>query len=1016
MKKTQTDTFISRRFDILFIFACALCIALGGVFWTGSKAQNKSKEKPAETKPTQAEDLKEDLKEEFSRLIRVAQERGSVRVIIGLKVDFKPIGELSKQAQSRQKSNIKKAQDDLLLRLKSYEVKEVKQFEFIPFLAAEVDAGALEKMRDDENVTSIQEDKPDAPSLAQSIPIVGATAAWTAGFSGAGWAVAVLDTGVDKTHSFLSGRVVSEACYSSNNGATASSVCPGGVTQSTASNSALNCNLAVNGCNHGTHVAGIAAGRSTTSNGVAKDANIIAVQVFSNFPSQTDCGSNPAPCALSYTSDQILGLQRVLALSGSINIAAVNMSLGGGQFFSNCDATEAGRKAAIDNLRSVGIATVISSGNSSYTNAMGAPGCISTAVSVGSTGDGSGGATLNVVSSFSNSVSFLNLLAPGAVITSSVPGGGFANFQGTSMAAPHVAGAWAVLKQKKPTATVTEVLNAFVSTGQSITDSRNNIVKPRIRVDSALAAISANCGSTAINVGQTVNGNLQTGDCLYTDNTLYDAYTFSGTAGQQIAVSMNSAQFNSYLFLYQGAYPGGTIVSSDDNGGGGNNARIPATTGFITLPATGTYTILANGFSTTDTGAYSLSLLSNVPSVCDQLTPLTLNQTINGTLTTSDCIVGSNYYTDKYSFSGTTGQQVIISMNSTAVDSYLLLYNPGNLLLTEDNNGGGGNNARIPAVSGSYTLPATGTYTIEASTFPAFQTGAYSVTLSPGTVPPAGRRPFDFDNDGKTDFGIYRPSNGQWWIQRSSNNSVFAATFGNSADKIVPADYTGDGLTDIAVWRPSTGEWFILRSENGTYYSGAFGTNGDIPAPGDFDLDGKADLVLFRPSQGVWYIFNSSNLSVSTILFGQSGDVPVTADYDGDGRSDAAVFRPSTGVWWLRRSSLGVVAFQFGNAADKPAPGDYSGDGKADVAFFRPSTGEWYILRSENQTYYSGNFGANGDIPVPGDYDGDGKNDPAVFRPSNSTWYVQRSTNINSPLIQTFGIAGDKPVPSAFVP
>ena len=63
------------------------------------------------------------------------------------------------------------------------------------------------------------------------------------------------------------------------------------------------------------------------------------------------------------------------------NVVAVNMSLGGGGSTTNCD-TDA-RKPMIDNLRSVRIATVASAGNSGFGNALGAPGCISTAVSVG---------------------------------------------------------------------------------------------------------------------------------------------------------------------------------------------------------------------------------------------------------------------------------------------------------------------------------------------------------------------------------------------------------------------------------------------------------------------------------------------------------------------------------------------------------------------------------------------------------------------------------------------------------
>jgi hypothetical protein len=275
------------------------------------------------------------------------------------------------------------------------------------------------------------------------------------------------------------------------------------------------------------------------------------------------------------------------------------------------------------------------------------------------------------------------------------------------------------------------------------------------------------------------------------------------------------------------------------------------------------------------------------------------------------------------------------------------------------------------------------------------------------------KSPFDFDGDGKTDIGIFRPSNGEWWIQRSSTQITYALQFGAASDKIVPADYTGDGKTDVAFFRPSTGFWFILRSGEFTFYSFPFGANGDIPVAGDFNADGKADAGVFRPSNGTWYILQSNG---GTLIqsFGQNGDVPVVADYDGDSKADIAIYRVASGEWWIQRSSLGIITFQFGNNTDKPVQGDYTGDGKADVAFYRPVSGEWFILRSENQSYYSFSFGSNGDVPVAGDYDGDGTFDAAVFRPSGSTWYAQRS--VAGTLIQSFGQSGDVPVPNAFVP
>lgn len=275
----------------------------------------------------------------------------------------------------------------------------------------------------------------------------------------------------------------------------------------------------------------------------------------------------------------------------------------------------------------------------------------------------------------------------------------------------------------------------------------------------------------------------------------------------------------------------------------------------------------------------------------------------------------------------------------------------------------------------------------------------------------------DYDGDGKTDISIFRPSNGQWWRQSSFTNQITAATFGLNTDKIAPADYTGDGKTDIAFWRPSGGLWFILRSEDSTFFAFPFGTNGDVPQPADYDGDGRADAAVYRLETQTWYISNSSG-GTTIQQFGASGDIPATADYDGDGRSDIGIYRPNGAngaEWWHQRSGTNVVfATQFGLASDKPVQADFTGDGKADIAFWRPSNGNWFILRSEDLSFFAFPLGANGDRPAPGDYDGDGRADAAVFRPSDTTWYISKSTGGTQ--IQQFGIAGDLPTPSAFIP
>jgi subtilisin family serine protease len=393
---------------------------------------------------------------------------GTVRVIVGLQTTFTPEGALDDERVKLQRGQIDGAREGLLRALAGTKHRVVNTFETIPSVALELDADALAALEKSGLAASIEPDELSDPTLAQSTPLVESTEANSLGRDGSGQTIAVLDTGVDKAHGFLAGKVVSEACFSAGD-------CPGGASNSTATGSGVPCTYASDDCEHGTHVAGIAAGRGTSFSGVAPGANLIAINVFSRFDS--GCGSRPAPCARSFVSDQIKGLERVFALRSSLRIAAANMSLGGGLNSGNCDGDS--RKPAIDNLRSAGIATVISSGNEGSNTSVGAPACISSAITVGST------TKTDVVASSSNSSTLVELLAPGVNINSSVPGGGFEFKSGTSMAAPHVAGAWAALKQVSPTASVSTLLGHLQATGKPITDPDNGITKPRIRVLSA---------------------------------------------------------------------------------------------------------------------------------------------------------------------------------------------------------------------------------------------------------------------------------------------------------------------------------------------------------------------------------------------------------------------------------------------------------------------------------------------------------------------------------------------------
>lgn len=400
-------------------------------------------------------------------------ESPSVRVVVLFEGDDLSLTDLSARSQA-----IAERRAAVLDQISPSEFRVTDTFTHISAVAGWVTYEGLKKLVRDYRVQKIDLDVPGQMALSESNELIRARDVQSSGITGAGVTVAVFDTGIDSDHPDLADDIVAQQCFCTN--ADGSGCCPGGRTE------ASGAGAAEDEQGHGTHVAGvITSGGRVSPRGVAPDADIVAVRVLDKT------GAAASSAQLMKAFDWIINTQPAVKI--------VNTSLVFGSFAGQCDAASsftAGIAQAVNTLRARGTLTVSSSGNSASKSEIGAPACLTGAVAVGAVYDANvgtisfgctdGSTSADKITCFSNSSSAVDLLAPGAAITSSGMGGGVAGFAGTSQAAPHVAGALALMLQAKPTAAANDLENALKGSGRPLTDPGNGITATRIDVKNAV--------------------------------------------------------------------------------------------------------------------------------------------------------------------------------------------------------------------------------------------------------------------------------------------------------------------------------------------------------------------------------------------------------------------------------------------------------------------------------------------------------------------------------------------------
>jgi subtilisin family serine protease len=448
----------------------------------------------------------------------------------------------------------KKSEEDQLALLNSSDFQVRYKFNSINGFSGLATRSGIEKLLKNPLVKYIEVDRPFYPTLSQSVPITHAVQNQDLFIGGQGQTVCVIDSGINYTHPDLGG------CIGSN--------CKvlGGY------DFYYNTTDVMDHYGHGTHVAGIVAANGTVF-GVAPYAHLVALKVASDTGDYRLEKIEPAiDWCISHRNDY--------------NISVITISIADNEKYLGDDCMNESTLAAwIKTAINYGIVVDASSGNMGWNGNMSAPACIGGVISVGATYDANfsyvetplancsmNGVKVDNITCFTNRNQYLDLVAPGdQIISTWYNGSGYSAQAGTSMAAPHVAGAAAILKQINSSLTPSQIQNILYTTGTPTVDyslSRNNepgsgLTFRRIDVFEAVASISF---SKVLTVSNTGVGLLNVTNATGSASWIYkiDPKNFTLAVNQ----SMNVTFTVDPRGMDSGVYPSSvTLVSNDPDQG-----------------------------------------------------------------------------------------------------------------------------------------------------------------------------------------------------------------------------------------------------------------------------------------------------------------------------------------------------------------------------------------------------------------------------------------------------------------